>query len=132
MTKKTKRRSGAYAIFYHKCATCREGDMFATPTLSFRKPFEMNTHCPHCGANLEPEPGFYFGAMFISYGILVWPLLGFAALFHWGLGWSLTTAFLVNLLIVGLLYVYIFRLSRAIYLNMMIKYQPEKGIPQAK
>lgn len=130
MVKKNKRRSAAHAIFNHKCATCREGDMFSTSSFAFNKPFEMNKACPHCSANLEPEPGFYFGAMFIAYGILVWPLLGLTALFHWGLGWSLVTAFLVNLVIIGFLYAYIFRLSRAIYLNMMVKYQPEKGIPE--
>ena len=37
--------------------------------------------CPVCQANFEPEPGFYFGAMFISYafsvawGAALWVLL---------------------------------------------------------
>jgi hypothetical protein len=31
----------------------------------------MHVHCPHCGVALEPEPGFYFGAMFVSYAINV-------------------------------------------------------------
>jgi len=122
-----KKRSGAYAVFNLKCATCREGDMFETPTISFSKPFQMHKHCPHCGADLEPEPGFYYGAMFISYGITVWPLFGLAALFRWGLGWSLQATFLVTLLVTAVLFVYIFRLSRSLYLNMMVKYRPERA-----
>jgi hypothetical protein len=31
----------------------------------------MNKICPVCEANFEPEPGFYFGAMFVSYAISV-------------------------------------------------------------
>ncbi|NJN42780.1 MAG: DUF983 domain-containing protein [Flammeovirgaceae bacterium] len=31
----------------------------------------MNDTCSHCEASFEPEPGFYFGAMFVSYAINV-------------------------------------------------------------
>ncbi len=31
----------------------------------------MNETCPHCGVRLEPEPGFYQGAMYVSYGFTV-------------------------------------------------------------
>ncbi|MBY0436166.1 MAG: DUF983 domain-containing protein [Cyclobacteriaceae bacterium] len=31
----------------------------------------MNAECPHCGAGFEPEPGFYFGAMYITFAINV-------------------------------------------------------------
>lgn len=27
----------------------------------------MNSTCPHCGVMLQPEPGFYQGAMYVSY-----------------------------------------------------------------
>ena len=29
----------------------------------------MNHECPHCGVRLEPEPGFYQGAMYVGYAI---------------------------------------------------------------
>jgi hypothetical protein len=31
----------------------------------------MNKECPKCGATFEPEPGFYFGSMFITYAFNV-------------------------------------------------------------
>lgn len=31
----------------------------------------MNETCPHCGAMLQPEPGFYQGAMYVGYGFTV-------------------------------------------------------------
>jgi len=32
---------------------------------------EMHDFCPECQAPFSPEPGFYFGAMFISYAFTV-------------------------------------------------------------
>lgn len=31
----------------------------------------MYAACPNCHVSLEPEPGFYFGAMFVSYAFTV-------------------------------------------------------------
>jgi hypothetical protein len=31
----------------------------------------MHEKCPHCGADFQNEPGFYYGAMFVSYAITV-------------------------------------------------------------
>ncbi|QKG54593.1 DUF983 domain-containing protein [Hymenobacter sp. BRD67] len=31
----------------------------------------MPAECPVCGQTFEPEPGFYFGAMYISFGFAV-------------------------------------------------------------
>lgn len=31
----------------------------------------MNETCPFCDVRLEPEPGFYQGAMYVGYGITV-------------------------------------------------------------
>ena len=32
---------------------------------------EMNEKCPHCQIMLEPEPGFYQGAMYVGYAFSV-------------------------------------------------------------
>lgn len=31
----------------------------------------MNDNCPYCGVSLEPEPGFYQGAMYVGYAFTV-------------------------------------------------------------
>jgi Protein of unknown function (DUF983) len=31
----------------------------------------MNSTCPHCDVRLEPEPGFYQGAMYVGYAFTV-------------------------------------------------------------
>lgn len=32
---------------------------------------KTHTHCPHCHIKYEPEPGFFWGSMYINYGFNV-------------------------------------------------------------
>lgn len=64
-------RSYLSAVLHAKCPRCREGNMFPFPASSLTKFNIMNEHCPVCGVRLEPEPGFYQGAMYVGYGFTV-------------------------------------------------------------
>ncbi|HYG19439.1 MAG TPA: DUF983 domain-containing protein [Ohtaekwangia sp.] len=59
------------ALLQGKCPRCRQGDVFTFPVAKVTKFNVMNEKCPVCGIRLEPEPGFYQGAMFVSYAIAV-------------------------------------------------------------
>lgn len=115
--------SKLYSIFGLKCPTCHEGKLFETGSFSFQKPFEMHQECPHCGQNYWPEPGFYYGSMFISYIFTAWFCLFFIMFFHWILDWSLMTSFGLLLAVCALFFVYFFRLARSIWLNINFKYK---------
>jgi len=60
------------ALLRGKCPRCRKGNIFTYPlreqVFQFNK---MNETCPQCEVRLEPEPGFYQGAMYIGYGITI-------------------------------------------------------------
>ncbi len=64
-------KSRGSALLSGKCPACREGDIFKYPLKNIAHFAEMNKNCPHCASTLEPEPGFYFGAMFVSYALSV-------------------------------------------------------------
>ncbi len=122
-----KKGTKAYSIFHLKCPKCHEGDLFYTPTFSFKQPFDMPKVCPKCGQKYEPEPGFYYGAMFISYIFSGWFCIGLIAFLHWVLGWSMLWSF-VTLLIIGILFfVWLFRFSRAVWINLNVKYDPQRA-----
>jgi uncharacterized protein (DUF983 family) len=53
------------------CPRCREGKLFSVNLFSYFKLTEINSSCKVCGANLNPEPDFYYGAMYISYAFSV-------------------------------------------------------------
>lgn len=58
------------AALHAKCPRCRRGDMFNTSMYGFKLQ-KMNDNCPHCGVRFEREPGYFYVAMFISYGMNV-------------------------------------------------------------
>ena len=117
----------AYGIFNLKCPKCHEGNQFPTPTFSFRKSFDMHDNCPHCGQNFMPEPGFYYGAMFLSYIFMAWFCIGFVAFVHWVLGLSTGVSFALLIGVCAIFFVYIFRFARSLWLNMNFKYDPEQS-----
>lgn len=51
-----------------KCPFCSGGDIFQRKGNIFKfKAPKMNTHCSSCGHKFDEEPGFFYGAMYISY-----------------------------------------------------------------
>jgi uncharacterized protein (DUF983 family) len=61
-----------YTVLSNKCPRCGTGDFFISKSAYNFKNFDkMNKHCPHCGENLVPEPGFYQGALYMSYAFYV-------------------------------------------------------------
>ncbi|MEZ4958907.1 MAG: DUF983 domain-containing protein [Saprospiraceae bacterium] len=120
----------AYSILHMKCPKCQEGDLFETGSFSFSKPFDMPEKCPVCQQKYFLEPGFYYGAMFVSYIITGWFCLFFVGFFMLvlGLGWEIS--FVLLILTLAILFVWIFRVSRAIWININVKYDP-KAAPNA-
>jgi len=86
----------------------------------------MHDYCQVCGQSFEPEPGFYFGSMFVSYAINTAIFLAFWIITSFiveDMSLSLILAILVAV-VVGLLPV-IFRLSRSIWINCFVHYDPK-------
>lgn len=108
-----------------RCPRCRRGDLFPTSSFSFSMPFKQYEHCPKCGQNYFPEPGFYYGAMFISYIGSGFFCLGFVMLLHWVFNLGFALSFLFLALVATILFVWWFRFSRSFYFHIIAKYQPK-------
>ncbi|MEZ0483065.1 DUF983 domain-containing protein [Fibrella aquatica] len=87
----------------------------------------MNEYCPHCGMRFEVEPGYFIGAMYVSYafsgGMAL--VLGFA-LFYLGNnppGWVYSLVISIAVILIASIN---FRLSRVIWLHYVagVKYNP--------
>jgi uncharacterized protein (DUF983 family) len=116
--------SKSYSILKYKCPRCHEGDLFYTPTFSFKKTFEMPKSCNVCNQKYEIEPGFYWGAMYVSYALSGgYMLFGFALLFFL-VGLNPIVSYAVITLLVIPLYPLFFRLSRSVWINLFVKYRP--------
>lgn len=113
-----------YTILNAKCPRCREGDMFPPGTLYTRQFAAMYPKCPCCGQTFEPEPGYYYGAMYVSFGFSTGIFLGVLLVLSF-LVEEITMGMVLGLVLViavGLLPV-TFRLSRALWINIFIRYE---------
>lgn len=55
-----------------KCPHCGKGHLFVNESaFSFNKLGQVKSECSECGTNFNPEPGFYFGAAYVSWGLTV-------------------------------------------------------------
>jgi len=74
-------------ILYHRCPRCRVGQIFHHSIfLGFPK---MNESCSICHLRYEREPGYFLGAMYISYGLAL-PVAATIAALLWALfGWGI-------------------------------------------
>jgi hypothetical protein len=117
-------KSWLYSTLTYKCPRCREGDMFYPGTLYTTKFADMRTSCPCCGQPFEPEPGYYYGAMYVSFAFNVAIFLTAIFILH-QIFEEVTMAMMVGVVavvVVGLLPV-IFRLSRALWIHLFVKYE---------
>ncbi len=86
-------------------------------------PLNMHEKCDHCSQRFEPEPGYYFGAMFISYIWTAWTSLAIVGFCMLVLGWSVEASFALLIAISALSYFLVARLSRSIYIHLDVKFR---------
>lgn len=116
--------SKIYSIFKMKCPRCHEGEFFKTKNAyNLKHMAEMYDRCPVCNQNYEPEPNFYYGSMYVSYGYTVAIFVAVFIIVKVFLGQSLWTALIALGIILLLVGPYLFRLARITWLNMFVKYK---------
>jgi hypothetical protein len=76
----------------------------------------MHPTCRHCNASFEPEPGFYFGAMFVSYAVNVVLFVAAWAVLYFTVNPS-DWIYIAFIGLVGLVFTpFTFRISRGLWL----------------
>lgn len=113
-----------YGSVLQKCPKCHEGNLFTTNNpYDFAKLFDMPERCQKCGQKFLLEPGFYYGSMYVSYGLSIAYLVSVYVAMTVLYPTFNVTEYLV--LAVGSLFVltpYFFKLSRAIWINMFVAF----------
>lgn len=77
------KKSRLIAILEARCPQCRDGKMFMFPLSTIAKFSHMYRHCPKCKLRFEVEPGFFIGAMYVSYmmSLILFVLVGISVYF---------------------------------------------------
>lgn len=117
-----------YSVLWNKCPKCHKGDVFIINNPYNLKKFDkMHKNCSHCGELYEREPGYFYGAMYVSYGLMVgWFVITW--LLNTFVIEASTTAYLTFLSVSIVLFTPLtFRISRLIWINMFSKYDKRKS-----
>ena len=116
-----------YSILKGKCPVCHTGDMFIEKNpYKISTTLEMHERCPHCNTKFKIEPSFFYGAMYVSYGVGIAFATAAFVISYWmlGLGRAISfTAIIVTLLVFLPI---IARVSRNIWINFFFKYDRSK------
>lgn len=83
---------------------------------------KMHEHCQNCGFRYKVEPNFFFGAMYVSYGLSVAAGIATFAISKLGFGLDILQSFAAIFVVLIALMPVITRLSRNIYINMFVSY----------
>jgi len=126
------KRSYISALLHGKCPRCREGNIFKSPATKVSKFNVMNETCPHCGVGLAPEPGFYQGAMFVSYAFAVAVIVIVGLLLYY-LGDPSEWVYIgIVVVVMFLLSPLNYRYSRILYLTFFGGLKYNSGLSQTK
>jgi len=113
------------ACWNYKCPKCRQGDIFDKP-LQLNKPLAMPKKCEYCNQLTEPEIGFYYGAMMVSYAISAWLFLAIVLVLVFYFDWTVNEAMLVVIFLAIISYLKLLRFSRSMWLHLMVRHSPEE------
>jgi uncharacterized protein (DUF983 family) len=111
------------SILTGSCPRCNEESMYTGKNMyNPAHTIKMNKNCSHCGLQYSIEPSFFYGSMYVSYGVGV--AFGVAAFIicYIFLKTSLKTAFIGICSTLVLLMPLIMRLSRNIWINFFVSY----------
>ncbi|MBP7400368.1 MAG: DUF983 domain-containing protein [Chitinophagales bacterium] len=104
-----------------KCPRCKTGNLFIEPnSYKLKLLAEMPRYCPKCHLNFNPETGFYFGAMWMSYAVGVLLSIVLICLFIFVFKIEVLWSFIAMAIIHILITPYLFRFSRALWLSFYV------------
>ena len=119
-----KKGSKLYSILTGTCPRCQKESMYVDQNLlHLNNIIKMKENCTHCGLKYQIEPSFFYGAMYVSYGLNVAiGILTFIIVFQFDR--SVLASFISIISVLVLSFPIVMRLSRNIYINMFVSYNP--------
>lgn len=129
-----KKGSKAYSIAHKKCPFCHEGPFFVDDNpYNLSKAGDLLEECSVCHRKFEPEPGFYYGGMYVSYALavalFVTIYVAIQVLYPEAPLWLYATLSLGGLVVFG---PWMYALSKVIWANLFFKYTGVEQTPEER
>jgi len=128
-----KKGTKLFSVVNGKCPKCQEGNFFKYGfTFNPSKITKLHDNCSHCNLKYMIEPSFFYGAMYINYGITVAISVAVFVIAKLGFELDLLQSFLMVLAALIVLAPINLRLSRILWINMFVNFKEETEIEKLK
>jgi uncharacterized protein (DUF983 family) len=112
-----------YSILFGACPKCHQESMYAEKNpYKLSAIFEMHERCTHCTTKYQMEPSFFYGSMYVSYGVGIAFSVAAFVVSYIIFESNLVTAFIAICLTLVAFMPVIMRLSRNIWINLFMGY----------
>ncbi len=111
------------SILTGSCPKCQEESMYVE-----KNPYKLNTiykmhdTCSHCHTQYKIEPSFFYGAMYVSYGVTVAIGVAVFVILNLIMQLNVTATFIGIIVAILALMPVTARVSRNIYINLFIHF----------
>ena len=121
-----KKGSKLNSILTGSCPRCQNESMYLDKNpLHFSKLLKMNEKCNHCGLKYQIEPSFFYGAMYVSYALNVALSVASFVISYLIFHTNLKIAFIAILASNIILFPFVLRWARNIYINIFVSYDKQ-------
>lgn len=118
--------SNLISILKLKCPRCRNGNLLVKHPYRLNYFNKVNDNCPNCRLHFKIEPSFFYGSMYISYGLGVGISIAiYLILFLLGIADGMIQIFVIITLNLLVLMPYINALSKVIWVSFFFKFDPK-------
>jgi len=118
-----KKGNKLYSILTGKCPKCHHELMYKNSNAyQLTQTLEMHERCGHCNTKYKIEPSFFYGSMYVSYGVGIGFSVAAFLLTFILFETSLVTSFIaIVATLIGFMPI-IMRVSRNIWINLFMSY----------
>ncbi len=121
-----KKGNKLYSILTGSCPKCHEESMYIDKNAyHLGNLFKMHERCSHCNTKYKIEPSFFYGAMYVSYGVGIAFAVAAFVIARLMIGATLIQSFIAIVITMIVFMPIIIRLSRNIWINFFISYDPK-------
>ncbi|MDM9631169.1 DUF983 domain-containing protein [Robiginitalea sp. M39] len=118
--------SKLYSILFMKCPRCHEGRFLQNHPYNLSSMNKVRDTCPSCGLKYKLEPSFYYGSMYVSYGVgVAIAVAAYVLIYLLGLDLGIAGIFGVIVGTLILLMPFIGAVSKSIWANFFFNYDEE-------
>ncbi len=121
-----KKGSKLYSILTGSCPKCHQESMYSNKNpYHLSEVLNINEKCSHCNTKYRIEPSFFYGAMYVSYGVGIAFAVAAFIISHFVFNASVHFVFISIIVTLVIFAPIIMRVSRNIWINMFMHFDKE-------